>query len=123
MIGEASQYKEKFHALREKFDHVTAIHRDHENELEAAQSKLKNLQAECDMLLDNIAMYEPYLTQYVDREQPPSYTSAPPHGLNPDPVPHMTAANGVSVRAHHVPANGHAHEPDSQQHVSRQDPR
>ncbi|KAJ7746803.1 hypothetical protein DFH07DRAFT_589629 [Mycena maculata] len=47
-----SRYKEKFQALREKYDRVTAKQEEYHHDLEIATAKIKKLQAENDLLLD-----------------------------------------------------------------------
>ncbi|KAJ8455218.1 hypothetical protein ONZ51_g12569 [Trametes cubensis] len=42
-----TRYKEKFQALREKYDAVTATREEYERELVRADEKLKRLQEEC----------------------------------------------------------------------------
>ncbi|KAF8587826.1 hypothetical protein K439DRAFT_1613985 [Ramaria rubella] len=112
MQAEATQYKERFFALQERYERVSAIHRDHETAFETAQTKLKSLQAECDMLLDSIATHvpsQPTLLYWLDQVQ----------GPRPAPHPdHMSiSTNGGSAASHHnhvlphSPVNGHEPHP------------
>ncbi|PCH36457.1 hypothetical protein WOLCODRAFT_127226 [Wolfiporia cocos MD-104 SS10] len=90
-------YKEKFQALREKFEQVSATHEQYEKELAVANQKLKSLQAEINLLLDavDIAAYEQeVLVHYMTQDPvPPEYDYARSH-LRPrrlaDPVQGQT---------------------------------
>ncbi|KAJ8518093.1 hypothetical protein ONZ45_g4808 [Pleurotus djamor] len=52
-----TRYKEKFQAMREKYDQVVATRDRYNRELELATAKQKQLQAENDLLLDTMAVY------------------------------------------------------------------
>ncbi|KAG7094418.1 hypothetical protein E1B28_008018 [Marasmius oreades] len=50
--GSGTRYKEKFQALREKYELVTQAQQLRQKELEVATGRMKGLQEEIDMLLD-----------------------------------------------------------------------
>ncbi|EIN06202.1 hypothetical protein PUNSTDRAFT_54475 [Punctularia strigosozonata HHB-11173 SS5] len=67
-IPRANRYKEKFHSLRERYDQVNAQHETYVRELATADAKMKRLQAECELLLDAVALAapaQPTLMQYL----------------------------------------------------------
>ncbi|KAF8494252.1 hypothetical protein JB92DRAFT_1149046 [Gautieria morchelliformis] len=116
------KYKEKFFALHDKYEHASAIRRGHEAALAAAQAKLKDLQAECDMLLDTLAT-EPALLHYLEQMPPaaPAPAARPRHRPRPARTRAAPAASSSTSSAHApapsyhaapVPvASGHGHAP------------
>ncbi|KAI0643968.1 hypothetical protein C8Q79DRAFT_121833 [Trametes meyenii] len=74
-----TRYKDKFLALRDKYDTVTATHEDLERQLVRADEKLKRLQEECNLLLDAVDIAvpaQPTLVHYLKRDPiPPQYYS------------------------------------------------
>ncbi|KLO09544.1 hypothetical protein SCHPADRAFT_560056 [Schizopora paradoxa] len=99
----ATKYKEKFHALRETYDLVTAKHEEHQRELELANAKLRKLQAENEpsversvglslahrapssLLLDAmmlVASGQPTLLPYLDRSLTQDQQSQSPNAMN-----------------------------------------
>ncbi|KAI6023788.1 hypothetical protein BKA83DRAFT_4263906, partial [Pisolithus microcarpus] len=69
-----SRYKEKYQALREKFDQVNARHEEYERELELANARIKKLQAENDLLLDAISITIPATPSLMHLTRPsPTY--------------------------------------------------
>ncbi|KAH9914772.1 uncharacterized protein BXZ73DRAFT_15331, partial [Epithele typhae] len=95
-----TRYKEKFQALREKYDYVTAMHADYESALVKANEKLHALHEECNLLLDAVDIAvpaQPSLVHYLTRDPiPPQYYSYTvpvlPTGIesldSPTPRPH-----------------------------------
>ncbi|KDQ19447.1 hypothetical protein BOTBODRAFT_170549 [Botryobasidium botryosum FD-172 SS1] len=72
-----NKYKDKFYTLREKYDVVNTARETHLREITLAQSKLKKLQAECDLLLDTIALSatgQPSLNTFLTQASPPPTT-------------------------------------------------
>ncbi|KAJ7102955.1 hypothetical protein C8R43DRAFT_1047445 [Mycena crocata] len=79
-----SRYKEKFQALREKYDRVVAKQDEYHHDLEVATEKIKKLQAENDLLLDamNIAAaHQPAMFALVPPPLPPD---GPPFDVGMD---------------------------------------
>ncbi|KAI0748954.1 hypothetical protein C8Q74DRAFT_381994 [Fomes fomentarius] len=73
-----TRYKEKFQALREKYDQVTATHVEYEHALARADEKLKRLQEECNLLLDAVDIAvpaQPTLLHYLARDPIPPNTT------------------------------------------------
>ncbi|KAF7370954.1 hypothetical protein MSAN_00729400 [Mycena sanguinolenta] len=80
-----SRYKEKFQALREKYDRVILKQQEYQQDLDLATAKIKKLQAENDLLLDAMnlaAAHQPSLFGLI----PPSHTppDMPPGGGSMD---------------------------------------
>ncbi|KAF9224128.1 hypothetical protein BS17DRAFT_780516 [Gyrodon lividus] len=99
------RYKEKFQVLKERFDQVSTLHQEYERDLELANTRIRKLQAENDLLLDAISITVPVTPSLMHLIRPSptgtsssmpmtSYTHAPP----PQPQP---------VAGYHM--NGHAH--------------
>ncbi|KAI0954494.1 hypothetical protein AcW1_006371 [Taiwanofungus camphoratus] len=99
-----TRYKEKFQALREKYEQVTATREAYERELAIADEKVKRLQEECEcvflpsnLLLDAVDIAvpaQPSLLHYLSRDPiPPQYHSyqvpfpAAPNAPPPPPPP------------------------------------
>ncbi|KAM5544017.1 hypothetical protein V8D89_002634 [Ganoderma adspersum] len=90
-----TRYKEKFQALREKYDQVTAAHTDYERALARADDKLRRLQEECNLLLDAVDIAvpaQPSLVHYLKSDPiAPAYYSytvpVPPAGAEGPPPP------------------------------------
>ncbi|EJF61667.1 hypothetical protein DICSQDRAFT_37589, partial [Dichomitus squalens LYAD-421 SS1] len=90
-----TRYKEKFQALREKYDQVTTAHTEYERALARADDKLKRLQEECNLLLDAVDIAvpaQPSLVHYLksDPIAPPYYSytvPVPPAGAEGPPPP------------------------------------
>ncbi|KAJ7876299.1 hypothetical protein B0H13DRAFT_1004375 [Mycena leptocephala] len=78
-----SRYKEKFQALREKYDRVTAKQQEYHQDLEIATAKIKKLQAENDLLLDAMnlaAAHQPSMFGLLPPSLPPTRHPAAAHG-------------------------------------------
>jgi len=119
-LHKPTRYKEKFQALRERYDRVTAAHVDYQRDLDIAAAKLKDLQAENDYLLDAINVAEPDITTILS---PLHHNGISAHAMPPEPradidnnnagitsrtpleSPHM---NGNSSARH---TNGNRHRP------------
>jgi len=107
----ATRYKEKFQALREKYDQVTTTHDQYKRELAIAEEKARRLQAECNLLLDAVDIAvpaQPTLLHYLARDPiPPQY-----HSYTSIPIPPRDGASSPSpaiqsLREHHQrAANG-----------------
>ncbi|KAI5995639.1 hypothetical protein EDD15DRAFT_613041 [Pisolithus albus] len=122
-----SRYKEKYQALREKFDQVNARHEEYERELELANARIKKLQAENDLLLDAISITIPATPSlmHLTRPSPTSTTPVPQHQPGQPPYLHMNGhayySNGrhresefdrlerrdLTPHGHEPAANGH----------------
>ncbi|KAL4072876.1 hypothetical protein V8B97DRAFT_1916807 [Scleroderma yunnanense] len=98
-----SRYKEKYQALRENFDQVNAEHEDWERKLELANTRIKKLQAENDLLLDAISITVPATPSLLHLIRP-SPTSMTP-GSTPLHAQHQQATG--QVPPHHM--NGHTY--------------
>ncbi|TFL01613.1 hypothetical protein BDV98DRAFT_567244 [Pterulicium gracile] len=62
LVVRSTKYKEKFNAMKEKYERVNGIHDAHQKELDTAKEKLRLLQEENNLLLDAIhhsLEYEP----------------------------------------------------------------
>ncbi|KAJ7626303.1 hypothetical protein DFH06DRAFT_1339443 [Mycena polygramma] len=95
-----SRYKEKFQALREKYDRVTAKQQEYHQDLEIATEKIKKLQAENDLLLDAMnlaASHQPSMFGLL----PPAHPPDAPRGGGP-----MNIDAGPAPPRHHVNGNG-----------------
>ncbi|EMD39372.1 hypothetical protein CERSUDRAFT_93408 [Gelatoporia subvermispora B] len=117
-----TRYKEKFQALREKYDQTVATHEQYKRELELANDKLKRLQEECNLLLDAVDIAvpaQPSLLHYLSQDPiPPQYHSytvpfapapAAPQPAPPQPAPPQAPPRTRSRRSsqQHVNGNGH----------------
>jgi len=72
-IARANRYKAKFHALREKYDSVNAINEEYKREIALAKVKLRKLEDENDLLVDQIAMdidYQPEISAHLYPQTP-----------------------------------------------------
>ncbi|KAJ7623698.1 hypothetical protein FB45DRAFT_926498 [Roridomyces roridus] len=67
-----SRYKEKFQALREKYDRVLAKQAEYLNEYDTATAKIKQLQAENDLLLDAMYLAAQQNPQSFGLNEPPT---------------------------------------------------
>ncbi|KAF9497796.1 hypothetical protein BDN71DRAFT_1504493 [Pleurotus eryngii] len=108
--GMTTRYKEKFQAMRERYEHVNAKREAFGRELEIASEKERQLQAENDLLLDTLAIamappqmeYRPsHSSSHADIPLPPRDVHSPaPEGLAlptngmRDPH-HVSRSNGV----------------------------
>ncbi|KAI6116742.1 hypothetical protein EDD16DRAFT_1591231 [Pisolithus croceorrhizus] len=88
---DVAKSKEKYQALREKFDQVNALHEEYERELALATARIKKLQAENDLLLDAISITIPATPSlmHLTRPSPTSTTPVPQHQLGQPPHLHM----------------------------------
>jgi len=115
-----TRYKEKFQALREKYDQTIATHEQYKRELELANEKMKRLEEECNLLLDAVdiaAPAQPTLMHYLSQDPiPPQYHSytvpfAPaPAAAQPQPPQPPVPQPPTRTRARrssHVNGNGH----------------
>ncbi|KAG6879090.1 hypothetical protein C0992_005235 [Termitomyces sp. T32_za158] len=79
----STRYKEKFQALRERYDRVLAIRDTIEHDLDIATQKMDKIQAENDLLLDAIHTASPELLDFVSpilAPRPlPAYSHAQPY--------------------------------------------
>ncbi|KAJ7708764.1 hypothetical protein B0H17DRAFT_364844 [Mycena rosella] len=110
-----SRYKEKFQALREKYDRITAKQSEYHRDLEIATAKIKKLQAENDLLLDAMnlaAAHQPSMFGLLPPALPPdapggdapmdldafvgASTSAAPLLADRAPPPRHINGNGAS---------------------------
>ncbi|TBU22790.1 hypothetical protein BD311DRAFT_792039 [Dichomitus squalens] len=115
-----TRYKEKFQALREKYDQVTTAHTEYERALARADDKLKRLQEECNLLLDAVDIAvpaQPSLVHYLksDPIAPPYYSytvPVPPAGAEGPPPPRDIPFGGPPA----PPQSPHVH-PHPHQHV------
>ncbi|KAH7910068.1 hypothetical protein BJ138DRAFT_1114439 [Hygrophoropsis aurantiaca] len=71
------RYKEKFQALRERYDQVTALHEEYQRDLKLANERMQKLQAENDLLLDAISIALP-TTPSLRHPARPSPRQPPP---------------------------------------------
>ncbi|KAL6301731.1 hypothetical protein BKA93DRAFT_796378 [Sparassis latifolia] len=97
-----ARYKEKFQALREKFDQVTATHDQYQRELAIADEKVKRLQEECNLLLDAVDIAvpaQPSLLHYLSRDPiPPQYHSYTAVPTSRDTQTHSSPSSIESIR-------------------------
>ncbi|KAJ7089773.1 hypothetical protein B0H15DRAFT_839190 [Mycena belliarum] len=77
-----SRYKEKFQALREKYDRITAKQEEYHRDLEIATAKIKKLQAENDLLLDAMNLAATHQPSLFPLLPPPLPPDAPPPGVD-----------------------------------------
>jgi len=73
-----SRYKEKFQALREKYDRIIAKQDEYHHDLDIATAKLKKLQAENDLLLDAMNLAAAHQPSMFGLLPPPLPPDAPP---------------------------------------------
>ncbi|KAJ7132241.1 hypothetical protein C8R44DRAFT_977890 [Mycena epipterygia] len=73
-----SRYKEKFQALREKYDRIIAKQDEYHHDLEIATAKIKKLQAENDLLLDAMNLAAAHQPSMFGLLPPPLPPDAPP---------------------------------------------
>ncbi|KAF8840386.1 hypothetical protein BDN67DRAFT_968574 [Paxillus ammoniavirescens] len=93
------RYKEKFQALRERFDQVSALHEGYERDLELANTRIRKIQAENDLLLDAISITVPATPSLMHLIRPsPTGTSAS-----------MPMTSYQPVNNHHSNGHGHGH--------------
>ncbi|KAJ7282038.1 hypothetical protein C8J57DRAFT_1711589 [Mycena rebaudengoi] len=104
-----SRYKEKFQALREKYDRVTAKQDEYHQDLEIANAKIKKLQAENDLLLDAMNIAATQQPSLFGLRSPPRPSDVVPVDRSLD----LDAFAGASTSAapllssrHHVNGNG-----------------
>ncbi|KAJ6615174.1 hypothetical protein B0H10DRAFT_2004347 [Mycena sp. CBHHK59/15] len=79
-----SRYKEKFQALREKYDRVIAKQDEYQHDLEIATEKIKKLQAENDLLLDAMNLAAAHQPSMFGLLPPPLPPDAPSGGFAMD---------------------------------------
>ncbi|KAI9567083.1 hypothetical protein HD554DRAFT_1022375 [Boletus coccyginus] len=98
------RYKEKFQALREKFDQVNALHDEYQRDLELANARVRKLQSENDLLLDAISITVPATPSlmHLIRPSPTGTSSSMPITSYTHPPP--------SSYPQSVPVNGHGHD-------------
>ncbi|KAJ7493333.1 hypothetical protein B0H11DRAFT_2005943 [Mycena galericulata] len=116
-----SRYKEKFQALREKYDRVIAKQEEYHHDLEIATAKIKKLQAENDLLLDAMnlaAAQQPSMFGFLPPALP---LDAPSSGDTPMDVDAFVGSSGGSAAPllaerpppppppRHVNGNGNGH--------------
>ncbi|KAJ7027865.1 hypothetical protein C8F04DRAFT_71567 [Mycena alexandri] len=108
-----SRYKEKFQALREKYDRVILKQEEYHQDLELATAKIKKLQAENDLLLDAMNLAASHQPSMFGLLPPPLPPDAPPGGgpmdIDAFAGPSTSAAPLVADRpsARHHRVNGH----------------
>ncbi|KIJ65484.1 hypothetical protein HYDPIDRAFT_110574 [Hydnomerulius pinastri MD-312] len=101
-----TRYKEKFQALKERFDQVSAQREEYERDLELANARMRKLQAENDLLLDAISITVPATPSlmHLIRPSPTATSSSAPlasYTHPPPPPPHAPH--------HHTNGHGHSH--------------
>ncbi|KAN0088291.1 hypothetical protein V8E55_005348 [Tylopilus felleus] len=98
------RYKEKFQALREKFDQVSAQHEQYKCDLELANVRIQKLQAENDLLLDAISITVPATPSlmHLIRPSPTGTSASMPMTSYTHPPPHSYPQS--------APMNGHAYD-------------
>ncbi|KAI0354146.1 hypothetical protein OH77DRAFT_543910 [Trametes cingulata] len=122
-VHRGTRYKDKFLALREKYETVTATHDEYERKLARADEKLKRLQEECNLLLDAVDIAVPaqptllhYLTQdpiapqYYSRAVPVP-TGLPPEATIPQHLPASAVPQPPPAAAAHPHPHQHARAP------------
>ncbi|KDQ26432.1 hypothetical protein PLEOSDRAFT_1113067 [Pleurotus ostreatus PC15] len=107
--GTTTRYKEKFQAMRERYEHVNAKREAFGRELEIASEKERQLQAENDLLLDTlaIAMAPPQMEYRTSHSSSHADIQLPPRDVH-SPAPEGLALPTNGLRdSHHVPrSNG-----------------
>ncbi|KAJ6561141.1 hypothetical protein DFH09DRAFT_1364577 [Mycena vulgaris] len=96
-----SRYKEKFQALREKYDRIIAKQDEYHHDLEIATAKIKKLQAENDLLLDAMNLAATHQPSMFGLLPPP----LPPDAPSNDAPMDLDAFVGTSTSAC-APARG-----------------
>ncbi|KAF8555856.1 hypothetical protein OG21DRAFT_1507219 [Imleria badia] len=98
------RYKEKFQALREKFDQVSVQHDEYQRDLELANARIRKLQAENDLLLDAISITVPATPSllHLIRPSPTGTSSSMP----------MTSYTHTPLLSYpqSIPMNGHGYD-------------
>ncbi|KAF8888118.1 hypothetical protein BD779DRAFT_1525712 [Infundibulicybe gibba] len=92
----STRYKDKFQALREKYDQVVSTREDYQKDLDAANARMKKLQAENDLLLDamNLAVnHQPHLHPFIT---PPQLS------------PEQERRSGAEIDSNYAPTPRHA---------------
>ncbi|KAJ7173634.1 hypothetical protein C8R46DRAFT_1083447 [Mycena filopes] len=142
-----SRYKEKFQALREKYDRVVLKQEEYHQDLELATAKMKKLQAENDLLLDAMnlaASHQPSMFGLlppplpaegvpmdvdaysagpnVDRAPPPRHHRVNGHNGNGNAGPVGSSSNGTrsGSSSSFGPQTNGSHGPPLEQRHSRQ---
>ncbi|KAL4243781.1 hypothetical protein ABKN59_011823 [Abortiporus biennis] len=110
-------YKDKFNALKEKYEQVNSTKLQYERELAVAQDKIKKLENECNLLLDAVdiaAPSQPNIIHYLAHDPvPDEYTLAggttgPPVQPLPEPAaPYTENATNGSQNHSRSTTNGH----------------
>ncbi|KAF8238204.1 hypothetical protein L208DRAFT_364288 [Tricholoma matsutake] len=115
-----TRYKEKFQALRERYDRVTAAHEGYQRDLNVAAAKLKGLQDENDFLLDAINLAEPDITTILS---PPQHEGVNSHVTPPESRTDIGSNVGIASRTPHLPSqsphmngNSNARHPNGNRH-------
>jgi hypothetical protein len=112
MKSSSTRYKEKFQALREKYDQVNTKHDEYQQDLDAANKRIKRLQAENDLLLDamNLAVPQPTQAQYIIPQQHEPHGATPPLHSNfrSNASPHVPPSytNGIGNGVGNINGNG-----------------
>ncbi|KAK2467370.1 hypothetical protein APHAL10511_000605 [Amanita phalloides] len=125
------KYKEKFNAMRQKYEQVTARHEDFQRQLDVANAKMKKLQTENELLLDviasgatNVYPYPPlpsHISTPIEPNQP--YFHQPHPYPNPPNIPlyssqriHETAPSYQQGQPPPLPLQPNSHHPHSHPH-------
>lgn len=98
-----SRYKEKFQALREKFDQVNVQHNEYQRDLDHANARIRKLQAENNLLLDAISIAvpaTPSLMHLIGPSPTGTSSSVPMTSYTYPPPPQHPS----------VPMNGHSYD-------------
>ncbi|KAI0339716.1 hypothetical protein BDW22DRAFT_1361294 [Trametopsis cervina] len=85
-----TKHKEKFLAMKEKYEQVVATHEKYERELALANEKIRNLQNECNLLLDAVDIAvpgQPTLMHYLQHDPIPTQYSTTTAPVYPELIP------------------------------------
>ncbi|KAJ3881602.1 hypothetical protein F5051DRAFT_396878 [Lentinula edodes] len=92
-----TRYKDKFTALRDKYEHIIMQQQNYHRDLENANAKMKKMQEEIDLLLEALMPTTPPApsTSYIDR---PTENHGRLHDMNSDTQ--MESPSQVASREH-----------------------
>jgi len=118
------RYKEKFQALREKYDQVNALHDEYQRDLDLANARIRKLQVENDLLLDAISIAVPATPSlmHLIRPSPTGTSSSMPITSYTHPPP-LSYTQSVPMNGHgYDHANGRYRDRDREYARSEMDP-